>query len=75
MRFHEGEDVIQVEVQDVAALAVYELGDGVLQTLSNALRIALEKDGYISEGLAIDVREKEGQRTTRDIVQLKIGEE
>ena len=75
MRFHEGEDVIQVEVQDVAALAVYELGDGVLQTLSNALRIAPEKDGYISEGLAIDVREKEGQRTTRDIVQLKIGEE
>lgn len=75
MRFHEGEDVIQVEVQDVAALAVYELGDGVLQTLGNVLRIALEKDGYISEGLAIDVREKEGQRTTRDIVQLKIGEE
>ena len=48
MRFHEGEDVIQVEVQDVAALAVYELGNGVLQTLGNALWIALEKDGYIS---------------------------
>lgn len=75
MRFHEGEDVIQVEVQDVAALAVYELGNGVLQTLGNALWIALEKDGYISEGLGIDIREKEGQHTTRDTVQLKIGEE
>ena len=59
MRLHEGDDVIQIQIQDVAAFAVHEFGNGFLQVLHDGLRIAPEKDRYLSKGLTADVDEKE----------------